>query len=59
MDIYIYIYIIDWKMVEVPKYIYIMIFVGEDFVLGHPQACLSVFGNLARTVLSLSDMGRL
>ena len=35
------------------------LFVGEDFVPGHPQACLSALGSQARTVLSLSNMGRL
>ena len=30
MDIYIYIYKIDWKMVEVPKYIYIYIMIFNN-----------------------------
>ena len=32
---------------------------GEDFVPGHPQACLSTLGSQAHTVLFSSDMGRL
>ena len=43
-------------------YIYIYIYVGgggEDFVPGHPQACLSALGSQARTVLFSSDMRRL
>ena len=32
---------------------------GEDFVLGHPQACLSTLGSQAHTVLFSSNMGRL
>ena len=33
--------------------------VGEDFVPGHPQACLSALESQVCTVLSSSDMGRL
>ena len=37
-----------------------MYIVGEDFVSGHPQACLSALGSQARTVLfSVPSMGRL
>ena len=32
---------------------------GEDFVPGHPQACLFALGSQVRTVLFSSDMGRL
>ena len=35
------------------------IFVGEDFVPGHPQACLSALGSQALMILFSSDMGKL